>query len=162
MKAGFFFFLPLILGLAACGASTKADSSAGEMAKNDPSISIQLLDTDSLPEKLPLFRGNAPKTFVSWACQQLLTPTVTELRIMEIKTTAIFLIDREGKISNVVISESPHPVIATRLLHVIENAPDWTPARDENDEPVAVRCVAYINLYGRSQTVIIRQGSRPY
>jgi len=142
MKAYVLFLVGVLFIFYSCS-TTSQTGSVVDQEPQEKSIRFELVEEwGKEPAALPLFQDKDADLFVHWVRQRVFNP---ELRVdpremTDSRTTAVFSLDENGKVGNVLIVESIHPRVAERLLEVIQSSPDWVPAYDENDRPLAVRC----------------------
>jgi len=89
-------------------------------------------------EDMPLFIGKNHTSFRDWINQNLSYPRLAIEHGIEGTVIVSFVINREGKISNVEILRGVDPLLDNEAAKVIASSPDWTPGR-QRGRPQNVR-----------------------
>jgi len=93
----------------------------------------------SAVEAKPTFEGGDANAFVKYVQQNLKYPDNALENDIEGKVTVNFVVDANGKIRNAKVVKGVDAELDAEALRVIENAPAWTPAK-QNGKNVPVNC----------------------
>ncbi|MBN1183411.1 MAG: TonB family protein [Bacteroidales bacterium] len=86
------------------------------------------------PSEKPVFsKGD----FSKYIAEHIDFPATAEDLNMKGKVTAKFVIDKNGKLTNIEILKSTHPIFSEAVIEVLEKSPDWTPGK-QYGRPVKV------------------------
>ena len=87
-------------------------------------------------EKKPCFDGGDANMFAKWVHEHKIYPEEAKKAGIEGRVTVQFTITKEGKLTNVKVLRSVHPLLAQEAIRVIESAPQkWTPGENYKGEP---------------------------
>jgi TonB family protein len=95
--------------------------------------------------KMPTFRGGDLNDFRAWAFSQVQYPKEASDNNVQGTVTAKFIVERNGRVSNVEILDSPAPSLSAAVVSVISSSPEWTPGM-EGGKAVRVVHVVPINF----------------
>lgn len=99
-----------------------------ESAKNDSIYS----DMD----ELPVF-PDGDQACLNWVAKKLKYPPQCQKEKIEGLVIVQFVVEKNGKVSNVKAIKSPHPELAKAAVRTVEKMPKWTPGKVDGK---AVRC----------------------
>ena len=86
-------------------------------------------------EKKPTFDGGDANNFKKWVDDHKIYPEEAKKAGIEGRVTTQFTITKEGKLTNVKVLRSPHPLLTQEAIRVIESAPQkWTPGENYKGE----------------------------
>ena len=107
----------------------------------DPQVLVATVE--SMPyqkvEVKPLFNGGGLNQFTDWIEGQVCYPSTLSEAVEGFVTVKI-TIDSKGVICDAIILSSPHALLENEILHLLAEAPGWTPAM-QGGQPVAVSLV---------------------
>lgn len=90
-------------------------------------------------EDKPLFNGGDPVTeFPKFIYGKIDYPDEAVEHGIEGRVTLSFIIDEQGRITNIQVLASPHNVLSEEALRVVNLSPPWTPGK-QRGKPVKVR-----------------------
>ena len=90
-------------------------------------------------EAKPTFNGGDADSFVKYVQQNIKYPENALENGVEGKVTVNFVVDQNGKIQNAKVVKGVSELLDAEALRVINNAPDWTPAK-QGGKNVPVTC----------------------
>lgn len=105
-----------------------ADNSA---AGTKESVPFALVDVK------PQFQGGDAKTFATWVSEHLSYPDEAKEAGISGRALLEFTISETGKLGNIKVLRSVHPIVDAEAVRVVQSSPDWTPGKD-NGQPVPV------------------------
>ncbi|MCD8174304.1 MAG: energy transducer TonB [Alistipes sp.] len=90
---------------------------------------------------LPTFNGhnNATQAFRQYVAGELVYPPEITYPGINGTVKATFVVDRDGSLSDIEILSSPHPAMSLEVIRVLQRSPLWTPAYDNDLQPLRVR-----------------------
>jgi len=101
--------------------------------ENDNSTNNGLLDSR------PTFLGGDLKTFINWVVSHIEYPEEAKKTKAQGSFKAIFVIEKDGSVSNVKIESNADRSIDREIKRVISSSPNWTPGT-RFGKPVRVQC----------------------
>lgn len=122
----------IIMCLAAAVFATSNQMAAQD--KSEDAIQYALVD-----EK-PMFQGKGPNEFTKWAFMEMVYPKEARDKYITGRVTLEFVITKEGKVTDVKVLRSAHPLLDAEAVRVVSKSPDWTPGKVKG-EPVNVKYV---------------------
>lgn len=124
------------------GAAKKAGRAAKKAAKEAEEAAKQAIDrTDEALEKLddiipaaaaevkPTFNGGDADSFVKYIQDNVVYPQDAIDKGEQGRVVVNFVVDANGKVKNAKVVNGVSSSIDAEALRVVENAPDWTPAK---------------------------------
>lgn len=108
----------------------------------------EVLDEDVpvlMAEKMPSFDGGDQNKFKNWVQGKVVYPSIAEENNISGRVTCSFVIERDGKISNIVVIQSPDKSLSDEVIRVMKMAPKWAPG-EQRGKPVRVKVVVPINF----------------
>jgi TonB family protein len=79
-------------------------------------------------DEFPKFLDRDMEYFSDWIMENINYPKKAERRNIEGEVVIDFYINEAGKLEDIVVTQSAHPLLVEEALRVIKNAPTWTPA----------------------------------
>lgn len=76
--------------------------------------------------------------FQQWVTSQLTYPAVAREEGIQGRVVVQFIVDKEGKVTNVTVLESPSDLLSNEVLRVMAIAPRWNPGMRDG-QPMATR-----------------------
>lgn len=98
-----------------------------------------------LAEKMPTFEGGDQTKFKNWVQGKVVYPAVAEENNITGRVTCSFVIEKDGKISNIVVVQSPDKSLSDECIRVMKMSPKWTPG-EQRGKPVRVKVIVPINF----------------
>lgn len=90
-------------------------------------------------EQEPQFMGRSWESFHYWVLRQVKYPKAAEKNKIQGTVKIQFVIEKDGSISNVEVTESPSPILSEEALRVVKlSSTHWTPGKQRNT-PVRMR-----------------------
>lgn len=89
-------------------------------------------------EQMPRFQGGDLNTFRTWVQRQLKYPDVAQRNNIQGRVTLAFVIERNGKLTNIEVLASPDRSLSDEAVRVVSQSPEWTPGR-QNGQAVRVK-----------------------
>lgn len=103
-----------------------ADSSKADSPKDGD-------DAFLIVEQMPKFRGGDLNTFRDWVKLNVKYPVDMYKQGIEGRVVAIFIINRDGSLSDAKILQSPEAEFSREVLRVLESSPKWTPGQQKGE-----------------------------
>lgn len=89
--------------------------------------------------ELPKFQGvEGLSAFRRWVANNITYPVEARRAGISGTVKVRFIIEKDGSLTNLIITQSPHPSLSNAVRTVLESSPKWTPA-NSNGEPVRLR-----------------------
>ena len=108
------------IGDAAKDAATRAGDAIDKLDEIQPYTSVEVK---------PTFNGGDADAFVKYVQQNVKYPQSALENEEQGKVTVNFVVDANGKIKNAKVVKGVSEALDAEALRVVENAPDWTPAK---------------------------------
>jgi protein TonB len=89
-------------------------------------------------ETMPVFPGGGQAAMVTWINANIKYPGEAFKSKITGKVIVNFIVSKTGKVKNVTVSKSVHPLLDAEAVRVISNMPDWKPATQAG-KPVDVQ-----------------------
>lgn len=86
---------------------------------------------------MPSFQGGDIDTFRRWVAQNMKYPQEALENRISGRVVASFVINTDGKLSNIKIIQSPDIILSTEVIRILRLAPKWTPGFKDG-KPVKV------------------------
>lgn len=112
----------------------KKKSSAPDVCSADTTI-------HSVAAQMPLFQGKPYQSFVQWAAQKIEYPKTLSAEGLGGRVVVRFVIEKDGRINEVEVLESPYLLLSAEVLRVIGLSPKWRPGKNEQGEAVRMYIV---------------------
>ena len=81
-------------------------------------------------ERLPEFPGG-PVAFMKWLTNNLKYPSAAQSQKIQGKVIVSFIVNKDGKISDLKVMKSAHPQLDREALRVMRMMPDWKAGEDK-------------------------------
>ena len=126
----------------------KKDSTQIQESEN-PDFHLVPMDVASDPEEdhiimivdeMPKFKGGGIDKFQLYVYTKLRYPKEARENGIDGKVIVSFVINKEGKVTDVKIIRSVDPLLDNEVLRVVKSSPKWTPGKQKG-EPVKVQFV---------------------
>ncbi|MFI3321971.1 MAG: energy transducer TonB [Rikenellaceae bacterium] len=88
-------------------------------------------------EKMPGFQGGTTDAFRKWVQSKVTYPSIAEENNISGRVTLMFVVERDGSVSNIKVISSPDKSLSEECIRVIQKAPKWTPG-EQRGKPVRV------------------------
>jgi len=85
----------------------------------------------------PKFQGGDLNDFRNWVQARLVYPTVAQENGIQGRVTLQFVVERDGRVSNIQVLGAPDRSLGEEALRVVATSPRWTPG-DNRGEPARV------------------------
>ncbi|MBR4851859.1 MAG: energy transducer TonB [Tidjanibacter sp.] len=95
-------------------------------------------------EVMPSFMGGDLNTFRMWVAQEFKIPAIAAENGIQGKVVVQFVIEKDGRLSNIDFLQSPDRVYEDEVRRVLMKSPKWTPGR-QRDAVVRVRYILPID-----------------
>jgi len=89
-------------------------------------------------EDPPQFMGGTIEDFRRWVAENLKYPEVAQENGIQGKVFVKFVVDKEGRVTDVTVIRGVHPSLDQEAVRVIKSSPRWTPGR-QRGRPVKVQ-----------------------
>lgn len=118
--------------------------------QNKATDTQQDAEEDTKIYDIPVESANFPKgssgdflgdSLPNWINQNFVYPEEALKAGVEGRINVLFVVEKDGSLSNVRIDPSIDPYIEAEMLRVFSKMPAWEPAKDENGNPVRMRYV---------------------
>ncbi|MEG1649600.1 MAG: energy transducer TonB [Rikenellaceae bacterium] len=96
-------------------------------------------------EKMPTFDGGDQNKFRGWVQGKVVYPAIAEENNISGRVTCSFVIERDGKLSNIVVMQSPDKSLSDECIRVMKMSPKWTPG-EQRGKPVRVKVIVPISF----------------
>jgi len=106
---------------AATGTNLPDETSAGKEAVPFTVVSVK-----------PTFKGGDENDFTRWLMGELKYPAVAKEKKIEGKVILQFIVNKEGKVTNVKVVRSANPLLDEEAVRAISSSPLWTPGYQDN------------------------------
>jgi hypothetical protein len=93
----------------------------------------------SVLESRPSFQGEDIKKFSSWVVSHIIYPEEAKKNKIQGVFKAIFVVEKDGSVSNVIVESDADRSIEREIKRVIASSPKWSPGIAYG-KPVRVRC----------------------
>ncbi len=96
-------------------------------------------------ERMPSFAGGDFNTFRTWFGGEFKYPSIAAENGIQGRIVVRFVIEKDGKLTNIQFLQSPDPVFNEEVLRVLRKSPKWTPGYQQ-DRPVRVSYVLPLDI----------------
>ncbi|MEG2365712.1 MAG: energy transducer TonB [Alistipes sp.] len=110
-----------------------------EIVEDQPFITV---------EKMPTFQGGDLNTFRTWVQSNLVFPQIAIENGISGKVTVSFVIEKDGRLTNIQVIQSPDRSLADEAVRVLKKSPKWNPGKQRNQ---AVRVKYHLPVEFRLQ-----------
>ncbi len=83
-------------------------------------------------EEMPKFQGGDIGTFRNWVNKNYKYPTIAADNGIQGNVVVFFVIEKDGKVSNVKVLQSPDPLLSEEAIRLVSSSPSWTPGKNRN------------------------------
>lgn len=83
-------------------------------------------------EEMPKFQGGDLNTFRAWVMKEFRFPAIALENGIQGTVTVEFVIERDGRLTNIKFLRSPDPVFNDETRRILNKSPKWTPGRQRN------------------------------
>ncbi len=84
--------------------------------------------------------------FLKYVMNEIKYPAAAKEKKIEGQVVVSFLVDKTGKVSDAQVLKSADPLLDAEALRAVQSSPDWTPATDNQANPIAVRYNLPVNF----------------
>ncbi len=96
-------------------------------------------------DQMPTFQGKGREHFRRWVMENLCYPAEAIEAGIQGRVMLQFVVETDGRISNVVIKRGVHPLLDDEAVRVIESSPPWEPGFHKG-KPARVRYMFQFNF----------------
>ena len=96
-------------------------------------------------ERMPSFAGGDLNTFRQWFGGEFKYPAEAAKNGIQGRVVVKFVIEKDGKLTNIEFLQSPDPVFNKEIVRVLKKSPKWTPGYQQ-DRPVRVSYVLPLDI----------------
>lgn len=89
-------------------------------------------------ETMPTFQGGDLTTFRNWVQSRVRYPQIAQENGIQGKVTLQFVIERDGRLTNIVVLQSPDRSLSDEAIRVLNLSPKWSPGK-QRSQPVRVK-----------------------
>ena len=89
-------------------------------------------------ETMPTFQGGDLTTFRNWVQNRVRYPQIAQENGIQGKVTLQFVIERDGRLTNIVVLQSPDRSLSDEAIRVLNQSPKWNPGK-QRSQPVRVK-----------------------
>ena len=75
------------------------------------------------------FNNRMPDTFSTWVCDRIVYPETSRQNYIQGMVVVTFTITKEGKLTNMKITQTPTEELGNEVIRVLRMSPKWKPAR---------------------------------
>jgi len=80
-------------------------------------------------EDPPQFKGGGIEEFRKWVAENLKYPEIAQENGIQGKVFVKFVVDREGRVTDVTVIRGVHPALDQEAVRVIKSSPRWSPGK---------------------------------
>lgn len=114
------------------------DASAARIARSAAPADTTAEDAPFMTvSNMPRFQGGDLNAFRDWVQARLVYPTVAQENGIQGRVTVQFVIERDGRLTNIQVLGAPDHSLAAEAKRVVATSPRWTPG-DNRGEPARV------------------------
>lgn len=89
-------------------------------------------------ETMPSFQGGGLETFRAWVQQNVRFPQIALENGIQGRVVVSFVIEKDGRLTNIVVLQTPDRSLSDEAIRVLNKSPKWTPGKQRN-QPVRVK-----------------------
>lgn len=78
-------------------------------------------------EQMPVFPGGGSSALLSWVSRNIRYPAVAEENGIQGRVTCTFVVERDGSVADVKVTNSVDALLDAEAVRVLENMPSWVP-----------------------------------
>ncbi len=114
---------------------------------NSSDLQVKVIDKeyqhhDSLPsEIMPKFPYGDLRDFSNFIREKIVYPKLLVIQRRGGRVVAQFIVDKSGRINNIEILQSTHPLLTEAAVIALSKSPLWTPGRKWNEQTKQYECV---------------------
>lgn len=98
-----------------------------------------------IAEEMPSFRGGDLNVFRRWVVENYDYPTIAREAGIQGRVVVEFIVERDGRVSNVRALQTVDPILSDEAIRVIKSSPKWSPGKQRNN-PVRIKYTLPIEL----------------
>lgn len=83
-------------------------------------------------ESMPKFQGGDLNTFRNWVQSNVKFPQIALENGISGRVVLQFVIEKDGRLTNIVVVQTPDRSLSEEAIRVLNNSPKWTPGRQRN------------------------------
>ena len=83
-------------------------------------------------EQMPSFQGGDLNTFRRWVQSNVQFPQIALMNGIQGRVTLTFVIEKDGRLTNIQVLQSPHPSLSEEAIRVLSQSPKWSPGLQRN------------------------------
>ena len=102
-----------------------------------PKVQHEQIVDMAMVEQKPSFKGGDAALY-KWLNSQIVYPAAASEEGIQGKVIVAFVIEKDGRVTNVQVVRKKHPALDAEALRVVKKMPNWTPGRN-NGQPVRVK-----------------------
>ena len=103
----------------------------------EPKVQHEQIVDMAMVEQKPSFKGGDAALY-KWLNSQIVYPAAASEEGIQGKVIVAFVIEKDGRVTNVQVVRKKHPALDAEALRVVKKMPNWTPGRN-NGQPVRVK-----------------------
>lgn len=85
-------------------------------------------------ETMPSFMNGTLETFRAWVMQNVKFPQIALENNIQGRVVLSFVIDTEGRLTNIEVLQSPDRSLSEEAIRVLGNSPKWSPGKQRNQK----------------------------
>ena len=106
---------------------------------------VKEVETFTVVEKMPTFLGGDFDTFRTWIGNNVKYPSIAVKNGIQGKVYVMFVINKDGTVSNVEVIRGADPVLDQEAVRVVKSSPNWEPG-SQRSQFVAVKATTVVNF----------------
>ncbi len=83
-------------------------------------------------EQMPSFQGGDLNTFRNWVQQNVKFPQIALENGIQGRVVLSFVIEKDGRLTNIVVLQTPDRSLSEEATRVLNKSPKWTPGKQRN------------------------------
>lgn len=91
-----------------------------------------------IAETMPKFQGGDLAVFRKWVQENVRSPQIALENGISGKVTLQFVIERDGRLTNIEVLQSPDRSLSEEAVRVLNKSPKWSPGKQRN-QPVRIK-----------------------
>lgn len=96
-------------------------------------------------EEMPMFQGKDINEFRNWVGKNLVYPQLAAENGIQGRVTISFVVERDGKVSNVEIMRSVDRELDAAAVKTVSSSPKWTPGKNRG-KPVRIKYIIPVDF----------------
>ncbi len=89
-------------------------------------------------ETMPTFQGGTLNDFRNWVQGKVRYPQIAQENGISGRVVLQFVIERDGRLTNIVVLQTPDRSLSEEAIRVLNQSPKWSPGKQRN-QPVRVK-----------------------